>query len=47
MKALEKKWSKYAQKEETAENNQTQDWNQPSRNKKNYKKNQQNQELVL
>ena len=30
-----------------AGNNQTQDWNQPSRNKKNYTKNQTNQELVL
>ena len=30
-----------------AGNNQGQGWNQPSRNKKNYPKNQQNQELVL
>ena len=30
-----------------AGNNQTQGWNQPSRNKKNYTKNQQNQELVF
>jgi hypothetical protein len=41
------KTCKYTQEEEKAENNQTEDLNQPGRNKKNYTKNQQNQELDL
>jgi hypothetical protein len=46
LKALEKK-EEICPRGETAENNQTQGWNQSNRNKKNYTKNQQNQELVL
>ena len=44
LNALEQK---AANTPKTAGNNQTQGWNQPNRNKKNYTKNQPNQELVL
>ena len=47
LKALGKKGSKFTQDEYIAGNNQTHGKNQPSRNKKNYTKNQQNQDLVL
>ena len=47
LKALEQKEANTPKEEKMAENNQTQGWNQQNRNKKNYTKNQQNQELVL
>jgi hypothetical protein len=47
LKALETRGSKLTKEEWTAGNNQTQGQNEPSGNKKNYLKNQTNQELVL
>ena len=44
LKALEEKQTNTFK---TAGNNQTQGWNQPNKNKKNYSKNQQNQKLVF
>ena len=46
-KCFRAKGSKFTKEEQMAENNQTQGRNQPSGNKKNYSKNQPNEELVL
>ena len=45
MKALKQKEKNFTQEEWSAGNNQTQGWNQQSKTKKNYSKNQPNQVL--